>query len=138
MILNDAGLMANSWWQKLPSKFPMVALDEFIIMPNHLHGIIQMIENDKVGTGQSACPSVDLKTKKGQAHRLVPTLSDVIHWYKTMTTNAYIQGVKTQNWTRFEGHLWQRSFYDHIIRDDEGLKNIREYIHHNSLKPHKT
>ena len=98
VILNDAGLMANSLWQKLPAKFSMVTLDEFIIMPNHMHGIIQIIENDDVGTGQCACPPDNHSTRSGQAHRHVPTttLSDIIHWYKTKTTNACIKGVNKE------------------------------------------
>jgi REP element-mobilizing transposase RayT len=58
-----------------------------------------------------------------------PSLSSVIQWFKTMTTNAYIRGVKAQGWPPFRGHLWQRSFYDHIVREhDRDLDRIREYI----------
>ena len=123
----------------------MITLDEFIIMPNHLHGIIRIKAQQTVETGQHAYPYSEVNasplndnnsTSTGQAHGHVPTLSDILHWYKTMTTNAYIRGVKDQNWPRFDAHLWQRSFYDHIIRDDKDLDNVREYIHNNPSKPH--
>lgn len=51
-----------------------------------------------------------------------------------MTTNAYIHGVKTRDWERFEGKLWQRSYHDHIIPDDQSLTNIREYVANNPAR----
>jgi putative transposase len=62
------------------------------------------------------------------------SLSTIVQWFKTMTTNAYIRSVKENNWKRFNGQLWQRSFYDHIIRTDRTLDNIREYISTNPAK----
>ena len=118
-LLNDAGKMVKKYWVDLPDKFPMIFLDEFILMPNHLHGIICIGDQYK---NKSDFPS--------------PSLSKVIQWYKTKTTNAYIIGVKKYNWVRFNKHLWQRSFYDHIIQDDKDLYQIREYIHNNPCKPH--
>ena len=49
-------------------------------------------------------------------------------WFKTMTTNEYIRGVKQQGWVRFDRHLWQPRYYDHVIRSERGLNAIREYI----------
>jgi REP element-mobilizing transposase RayT len=54
-----------------------------------------------------------------------------MQWYKTMTTNAYIRGVKNDGWPPFPGKLWQRSFYDRIIRDRQELDRIRLYIANN-------
>jgi REP element-mobilizing transposase RayT len=51
-----------------------------------------------------------------------------------MTTNAYIRGVKTQGWAPFDGKLWQRGYYDHIIRDDAVLNRIRRYIDQNPTR----
>jgi hypothetical protein len=48
--------------------------------------------------------------------------------FKTMTTNEYIRGVKTASWPSFNGRLWQRNYYEHIIRDEESLNGIRQYI----------
>lgn len=64
----------------------------------------------------------------------VKSLSDIIAWFKTMTTNEYIKGVKASGWNKFDKTLWQRSFYDHIIRNDKTLDNIREYISTNPDK----
>ena len=54
-----------------------------------------------------------------------------MQWFKTMTTNNYIHGVKEYGWQPFKGILWQRSFYEHVIRNDEALNRIREYIQTN-------
>jgi len=58
----------------------------------------------------------------------------VIHWFKTMTTNKYIRGVKQSGWTPFPGKLWQRNYYEHIVRNENELIRIREYIRNNPAK----
>ena len=58
-------------------------------------------------------------------------LHNVVQWFKTMSTNEYIRGVKTLGWQRFEGKLWQRGYYEHIIRDQTSYDIISEYIHNN-------
>lgn len=63
-----------------------------------------------------------------------PTLGEMIQWFKTMTTNEYIRGVKMLNWTPFPGKLWQRNYYEHIIRSEIELNAIRQYIINNPLK----
>jgi len=57
-----------------------------------------------------------------------PPLPQIVQWFKTMTTNAYVRGVKTQGWPQFEGRLWQRGYYEHIIRSDDEYGRIGEYI----------
>jgi REP-associated tyrosine transposase len=59
------------------------------------------------------------------------TLPSIVQWFKTMTTNEYIRGVKTLGWRPFPGRLWQRSFYDHIIRDDRDAERMQGYIESN-------
>ena len=55
-------------------------------------------------------------------------LSQIMHWFKTRTTNDYILGVRTEGWPRYPGKLWQTGFYDHIVRDEPTLERIRSYI----------
>jgi putative transposase len=109
--LNDAGKMVESWWAKVASKFPSTQIDSFhVVMPNHFHGII--IKTDETpGGGHTGSP-----------------LQKIVQWFKTMSTNEYIHGVKEYDWPPFKGNLWQRSFYEHVIRNDESLNRIREYI----------
>ena len=111
MDCNAAGQMIDRWWRKLPSKFPSLTLDEFGIMPNHVHGILS------------------LEASQGE-----PALGDVAEWLKTMTTNEYIRGVKTLGWRGFPGRLWQRNYHDHVVRDPEELGRIRQYIRENPAR----
>lgn len=70
----------------------------------------------------------------GQSRRIAPTgssINRVIQWFKTMTTNEYIHGVKNHSWQPFNGKLWQRNYYEHIIRDEKSYQRISEYIVNN-------
>lgn len=58
----------------------------------------------------------------------------MVQWFKTMTTNEYIRGINEHEWEPFNGKLWQRNYYEHVIRDDWELKSIREYIRYNPQK----
>ncbi|GAM10690.1 putative protein [Geobacter sp. OR-1] len=127
MSLNAAGQMVAAMWRELHNKFPTIELDTFVIMPNHFHGIIVF-----VGAPLCGCPDLDGSTSiKGRPHRAAPTLGDAMDWFKTMTTNAYIRGVKECGWSPFPGRLWQRNYYERVIRDDAELAGIREYIRNN-------
>jgi hypothetical protein len=74
--------------------------------------------------------------KDGQPHGVAPTLGDIVNWFKTMTTNEYIRGVKRNRWSAFAGKLWQRNYYERIIRDEEELNHVRQYIAENPLNWH--
>lgn len=65
---------------------------------------------------------------------MCPPLQEIIRWFKTMTTNEYIQEVKSGSLPPFVKRIWHRSFYAHVIRDDENLNRIREYIRDNPAK----
>jgi len=58
-------------------------------------------------------------------------LGSVMQWFKTMSTNEYIRGVKTLDWERFDGKLWQRNYWEHIIRDERSYNAIKKYIINN-------
>ncbi|MFC1708747.1 transposase [Candidatus Omnitrophota bacterium] len=120
----DTKNMITAVWKELPNKYNNIRLDEYVIMPNHLHGIIGI-----VGANLRVRPNDDT----GPTHRSAPTLGQIIQWFKTMTTNYYIKGVKDNDWKPFLGKLWQRNYYEHVIRDDADLNEIREYIHNNPM-----
>ncbi|MEA2077154.1 MAG: transposase [Candidatus Marinimicrobia bacterium] len=125
MILNDAGKMVEKWYLSLSSKFSGIRCHEFIVMPNHYHFLIEILPNNKKSKNNSnggADPSVRSCTSSN--------LSQTLQWFKTMTTNEYIRGVKEKGWRRFSGRLWQRSFDDRIIRGYK-LDAIRKYIKEN-------
>ncbi len=137
MKWNDAGRMVEKWWLELTNKFPSVETDEYVVMPNHLHGILTIVGADlcvrpdpnpihpnSVGPG--------LMEPKEGAHIGAP-LPKILQWFKTMTTNEYIRGIKHFDWPPFIGKLWQRNYYEHIIRTEEELNQIRKYILDNPL-----
>jgi putative transposase len=107
MNLNDSGKMVYDVLIKFSKKFNSIFIDTFVIMPNHLHLIMVLTEE---------CSAIKI------------SLSTILQNFKTYTTNCYIKGVKDFGWQPFEKRLWQRSFYEHIIRSDESLANIRQYI----------
>jgi len=122
--------MIEKWWYILPDKFLNVEIDEFIVMSNHIHGIIVII-NKSVGADLCVCQNV----KRGE-HTGLP-LPEIIQWFKTMTTNEYIRNVKKLKWRPFDGKLWQRNYYEHIIRNEDELNRTREYIINNPIKHKK-
>ncbi len=125
MRLNEAGRMVSVEWDTLPTRFPTVQLDEFVIMPNHIHGIIGLCDAP-VGAGlvpAPNCPGPDRAPTRG-----APTLGGVVGAFKSLTTVSYTRGVTQSGWSPFPGRLWQRNYYEHIIRDEESLNHIRQYI----------
>ncbi len=132
LILNEAGKMIENIWLEMPLKYPGITLDEFVVMPNHIHGILCL----NVGAGPRACPSFVYRTafdKEGRTRGSAPTenrlsLPDVIRQFKTMTSKKYSEGVFQTNFPEFQRRLWQRNYYEHIIRNDKELEQTRKYI----------
>lgn len=194
MILNDPGQMVQSTWETLAQRFPYIDLDEFIIMTNHVHGIIVINENpgewgmnaergvnngpndnigdhdgqrgdhkDRPSVDANPCgakiydnqyktiqPKIQPKTtiRKGES-RIRPldpihtpdpphpngtkdgSLGRIIQAFKSLTTYHYTIGVRQNGWEPFPGKLWQRDYYEHIIRNERELTVIRNYIRNN-------
>lgn len=122
MQLNNAGNMVQTIWNEIPIYYSGIDIDEFIIMPNHIHGIIVI-----VGVGPRAYP--DLEQPQGVAPTL--SLSDIMHRFKTLSTKRYIDGVHQYSWPLFAGKLWQRNYWERIVRNELELNNMREYIYNN-------
>jgi REP element-mobilizing transposase RayT len=85
-----------------------------------------------VGADLRVCPNGSGKHVYWGEHTGSP-LRDIIQWFKTMTTNEYIRNVKNNGWKTFDGKLWQRNYYEHIIRNEQEMNEIREYIINNPL-----
>ena len=129
MILNNAGKMIEKYWREIPEHYPNVILDVFVIMPNHMHGIL-IIDNVRVplvGTHQKGQPQGIAPTRKN-------TIGDIIGAFKSLTTNEYIRGVKNGKFPPFEKRIWQRNYHEHIIRNEQSLEKIQNYIIHNPQK----
>jgi len=137
MALNDAGRMVHKWYVELENKFQDIRCDEYIIMPNHFHAIIQNIGPAPVGADLCVCPDVcpdDQRHGRPPGEHTGSPLHHVIQWFKTMTTNEYIRGVKQYGWVPFPGRLWQRNYYEHILRNENEMSRIREYIRNNPVQ----
>ena len=143
MLLNNTGEMVEKWYYELENKFPNTHCDEFVIMPNHFHCIITIIK--PVGADLCVCPNksklnkitpnaLDEHANESMGEHAGSPLHIIIQWFKTMTTNEYIRNIKINNWIPFNGKLWQRNYYDHVIRNDHEIKRIRKYIQNNPLK----
>lgn len=122
--LNDAGRMVERWWSKLNDKFRNVETDEFIVMPDHFHGTV-LFHGALVGADPCVCPGIT----QG-AHAGAP-LHRIIQWFKTMTTNEYIRRIQSDGWSPFHNRLWQRNYYERIIRNEAEMRRIREYVQFN-------
>lgn len=121
MQVNKFGEMVEACWHKIPVHFKEVSVDEFVVMPNHIHGILFI--NDRIG---------DMNNIVGARHALPlrkVSLGTIVGSFKSATTKSIneLRGAASEK-------LWQRNYYEHVIRNDEGLNRVREYILLNPLK----
>ncbi len=134
MALNECGKIVCQCWNDLPNHYQNVALDKFVVMPNHCHGVV-VIKNIPVGNGLKPFPTEgDLKPFPTKNHGL----SEIMRGFKTFSSrriNTVGNGLKPFP-TAAGPHKfqWQKSFYDHIIRNEIDLNRIREYIVRNPLQ----
>ncbi len=114
LVLSIIGKIIDRKWNDIPNQYDNVDLDEYVIMPNHVHGIIV------------------INAKKRADARPAPTVSDIICSFKSRCSVEYLRYIK-QNNLNISGKIWQRSFYDHVIRSERSLNAIREYITGNPI-----
>ncbi len=159
MILNEPGKMIEKEWSALTNRFTNIELHEFVVMPNHFHGILEIVKNtdmhvrvplmgnldddtsndDNVRVplvGNLDDREIDLSPDKGQPQEIAPnnkTVGDMMDAFKSITTVEYIRGVKNSGWQTFNGKLWQRNYYKHIIRNEESYHRISNYIINNPV-----
>jgi REP element-mobilizing transposase RayT len=130
MVLSAAGEIVQADWDGLPEHYPHVRLDAFQIMPNHVHGIIVLVEDREVGAGpggrEMSGKHIDVQSRRpapvGEEVRRHPT-SEIIRSFKAYTTIR----INKRRWTPGE-KVWQRNYYERIVRDEEELNAIRTYI----------
>jgi putative transposase len=123
MRLNAWGEIARDEWFKTAALRPSIALhaDEFVVMPNHVHGILWI--NHTVGAERRSAPT------KTQPCVTAGSLGAVVRGYKSAVTYT-INATRETRGTP----VWQRNYYEHIVRDDADLNRIRDYIANNPLK----
>lgn len=119
--LNRYGGIAQDRWEQIPIHFPFVRLDAFVVMPNHVHGILFFEESDLPVGAQHAAPL------RQDRMRVQPgSLGAIVRSYKSAVTRA-INQIRNSTGQK----LWQRNYYEHVIRDEPDLDEIRHYIGNN-------
>jgi putative transposase len=118
-LINEIGAIVKSVWYDLPKHYLNVELDQFVVMPNHIHGIVVLC--GPVGAGLKPAPT----TPKGRG------LPEIIRALKTFSFRNINSFLKTPN-----RPIWQRGYYEHVIRNEDSLNKIREYVIHNPLSWH--
>jgi putative transposase len=134
MRLNDAGRAVKHCWLEIPKHFPQVILDEFIIMPNHVHGILIVeerdVEIDPVGANNYSPAGKDNSSSEEMLPSRIKgtslTLGSIIRGFKIGVTKWFKEKLNISS-------VWQRNYYEHINRKDEDLNKIREYVIANPL-----
>jgi REP element-mobilizing transposase RayT len=121
LIHTKAGQFVDHFIREIPNKYPTVSVEHAVVMPNHVHLLIMIHRNG--GTGD---PSPTVCAEKGGTGDPSPTLGNVIGWFKYQTTKAINEGL-----TRQPGQFWQRSYYDHVVRDEEDFLIRWNYIEGN-------
>ncbi|WP_413172537.1 transposase [Anabaena azotica] len=135
MKLNTNGEIAKGCWLSLHQHFQNVELDEFVIMPNHLHGII-LIVNNPDAEGEALANQYSQQKTNLSSQCFAPTGEKIkINGTKRQSLAAIIQNYKSVSTrqvnriNKAKGNvIWQRNYYEHIIRNEEALNNIRQYI----------
>lgn len=114
MILNEAGRMVTEIWRAIPEHFSNVELGEFVVMPNHIHGIITITN---LGTTHaSPLPKLTNGPKPG-------SIGAIVGSFKSATSKRSKELTKSHN-----HHLWQRNYYEHVIRNERVYQAIYDYI----------
>jgi len=151
MILNGPGRMLQTEWDALPKRFSGIELDAFAVMPNHIHGIIFIVgaplvgarfvvgaqpsDQNRAGTrpDQNRAGTRPEQNRAGTRPAPTNTTGNIVGAFKSIATHEYVIGIRQQQWLSFTGRLWQRNYYEHVIRSEHELNKIREYIINNPL-----
>ena len=131
--MSPQGRIADGFWRAIPEHFPQVELGAYIVMPNHIHGIIILdgraaTSSPTVGA-QHAAPLPQSMPHPQSAHRgpnVMPgSLGAIVRSYKSAVTKAVVQ--------QFGGvsRVWQRNYFEHVIRDDDDWQRIHAYVESN-------
>ncbi len=153
MHLNASGEMVLKTWEELPERFPFMQSDARVLMPNHLHAILVItrrgepcVRPDESGISPSATHSQnmvhidqgdhpDQGEHKVRPYEKIPlrgttagSIGRIVQAFKSITTQQSLRGIREYGWQPFPGKLWQRNYYEHIMRNEDEWERIREYI----------
>ncbi len=124
--LNDAGRIVEQCWLAMPIHFPDAVLDAFVVMPNHVHGIVIIIDRTVGAKNFSPLPRKDAKVRTPNRSPS-KTIGSIVRGFKIGVTKWFRESRVTEK-------VWQRNYYEHIIRDEEALSRIRQYVNNNPMQ----
>ena len=126
MQMNDAGRVVERCWLAIPNHFPNTDLDAFVVMPNHVHGIVVITDGLVGAKNFSPLPQNNTAARRPTG---TPsgTIGSIIRGFKIGVTKWFRDNTDTDT-------VWQRNYYEHIIRNDESLNRIRQYVLDNPLR----
>ncbi|MGQ9855011.1 MAG: transposase [Candidatus Oleimicrobiaceae bacterium] len=127
--LSEYGVIVREEWLRTAILRPRVVLDEFVIMPNHIHGIIVLSDDGGMGTLQRAPTTQRAPTVEQFGKPTSDSIPTIVRLFKSATTKRINEMRGTPGTP-----LWQRNYYEHVIRSDESLNKIRQYIATNPLR----
>jgi REP element-mobilizing transposase RayT len=131
MSLSKFGLVAKHQWEKLPKRFPRIEAGAFVVMPNHAHGVIQIVDESRRGTAGNQNDQEDKSFRRAPTHKqfgepVKGSIPTIVRSYKSAV--AYrINLMRGTNGVP----VWQRNYYEHIIRNHEEWDRIHRYIESN-------
>ncbi|RXK88265.1 hypothetical protein EST62_03950 [Chlorobaculum sp. 24CR] len=128
--LTPIGEIVDRHWRTLPEWFPMVSLDEYVVMPNHLHGIVVINESEQ-SRQRDAGKRVGAGDRVGARPTPTgPTLGMIIGAFKSKSVKDVLAHIE-ENRLDMIGKIWQRNYFERVIRNERDLGNIRTYIRNN-------
>jgi REP element-mobilizing transposase RayT len=120
VLLSAAGKIVQDCWLAIPKLHSHTPLEEFVVMPNHVHGIVNFDESSRAEIGQMRCSS----------NSLPGSLATIVCAFKSASTRKLRQLSGTSE------RVWQEGYYEHIIRSETSLRKIRAYIQNNPIRWH--
>lgn len=134
VLLSPAGEMVKAVWEETPQRFPGVEVDTFVVMPNHFHGVVIIRPPNRVGAQFIAPNSQSFPVDAGGMNPARaknpadtnPSLGEIVRAFKAVSTRR----IRTRGMTSF---AWQRNYYEHIIRDEDDLNRVRQYVIENPV-----
>jgi putative transposase len=129
MILSEFGKIALEQWNELPNRFTHIELDAFVVMPNHIHGII--VIKDLKNIKSVGAP---LAGAHPQSNLQNPPIGDIVGAYKSLCVHHSLKWIKSNDPQFHLGTLWQRNYWEHIVRHEVAMIKIQHYIWNNPAK----